>query len=166
MTPSLAFLGILFGLPFDFSLQVRKLLLACTKFKSICLWLFLSPNNKLSYFLFQSECQTLWEALVRNPMILKDPAALDFNWCTVLKIKKTNPNAAIKFYDVYQISRKQYEFKNFVCFNNFTFQIWKINYTNAPKMGGGGYVFWKQFIIFFYLLKWIWTYLERPHLLI
>lgn len=88
--------------------------------------------------MFQSDCQTLWEALVRNPMILKDPAALDFNWCTVLKIKKKNyPNAAIKFYDVYQISRKQYEFKTFVCFNNFTFQIWKINYTNAPRWGGG-----------------------------
>lgn len=34
------------------------------------------------------------------------------------------------------------------------FKSEKINYTKAPKMGEGGlHVFWKQFIIFFYLLK-------------
>lgn len=82
--------------------------------------------------------------------------------------KKNYPNAAIKFYDVFQIFSKQYEFKTFtfVCFNNFTFQIWKMNYTKAPKMGGGGMYFGDNLLFFFYLLKWIWTYLERPHLLI
>lgn len=65
--------------------------------------------------------------------------------------KKNYPNAAIKFYDVYQISRKQYEFKTFVCFNNFTFQIWKINYTKAPKMVGGGGMYFGNNLLFFFI---------------